>query len=82
MIYSDFGKEIKASLERETEWEIDEFKARHKSGVCLWIANGPFFFDTHPISGSVGLFERHFLWRCYKKVNRARLRKMLSGGDL
>lgn len=46
------------------------YKIAHQpTGVVFWVANGRWFFDGHGgWSGSIGLFDRHFLWPRAKRV--------------
>ncbi|MGA1598517.1 MAG: hypothetical protein ACO4AU_05650 [bacterium] len=58
------------SLERKPdEWRVDEFWARHQSGVTLWIGNG--FLGYHvekPEYQEFGLLERIRLHKAVKAL--------------
>ena len=81
-ILSDIGRTIWDSFENHPEeWEQREHTIlNHDKEVCLWTANGVWFFDGYPYreyyneerkySPRVIKFdyiERHFLYRKYKK---------------
>ena len=54
---------LRKAWKNPEEWTLDEYRATHKSGICLWIANGAWFFDFDSVDAHIGLLERHWLWR-------------------
>jgi len=63
------GIALNDALDRPEEWLFpDTYKIIHKpSGMFFWIANGAWFFDCYG-TPSLGFFERHVLWRKYKRM--------------
>ena len=68
------------ALAKDDDWQIDTYTALHiPSGISFWIANGAFFFDRHNGISLLGLFQRHRLWRHFKKMVERKIEKRLQG---
>jgi len=76
--YSDAGKVLSDSLDNAEHWYLSntQYTVRHiPSNLVFWVGNGGWFFDGYqnyyvkdtPIL-KLGLVERHFLYRKYKKM--------------
>lgn len=76
--YSDEGKTLSDSLDCVEHWDLSntQHTVRHiPSNLVFWVGNGAWFFDGYenyynknaPIL-ELGLVERHFLYRKYKKM--------------
>lgn len=63
---------IKTLLEKlkiVDEWEVDEYRARHESGVSIWIANGLFFlYIDKPTHRGFSLIEKIRIQRAIDKL--------------
>lgn len=80
---SELGKALRDALKRPEDWLRDGLYTLHHtpSGVCLWIGNGPLFFDIYNGAGRIGLLER---WRLYFQAQRVLSRQTaakLRGGN-
>ena len=76
--YSDVARALSDALDHPEDWDFrKEFTIKHKpSDIVMWIGNGSFFFDGYAelfgdgVIPHIGLIERHFLYRKYKRVSR------------
>lgn len=63
---SEFGKSLIYSFKHNPEdWEFDHYYATHTpTSMRFWIANGAWFFDGNgKLDGTIGIFERHIIYR-------------------
>ena len=53
------------------DWKFDEFRARHKNGVTIWIGSGVFGYHVEkPEYQEISLIERFKLHQQIKKIRK------------
>lgn len=78
-MYSKFGKVLSKALERPEEWKVHPYTMTHiRSGIVMWIGNGPFFFDVYCNSKTLGYIERWPLYFKYLKMLNAKAANQLN----
>jgi hypothetical protein len=75
------------ALDEPENWAVGEHEAEYRKRLTMWVANGAFFFDGRPISGTprfTGLIERHILYWKYKrmvnKIIAISIMRQMAGG--
>lgn len=78
-LLSEAGSALNAALKRPDEWVVTKYSAKHNpSKTSWWTANGAWFFDMgEPYEKVLGPVERHYLWRKYLKMIRAKTKEMM-----
>jgi hypothetical protein len=59
------------TLDDADGWVVKENTATYKERFQMWVGNGAFFFDGRGDEHTpqfLGYFERHILWRKFKKM--------------
>lgn len=80
---SNAGVALRTALGNFDDWDISEYTAVHRpSKTIWWIGNGAWFFDAYRAPSTLGLVERHFLWRSYKRMVNAQVAALLNGAKL
>lgn len=75
MFISELGRSLINSFKMNpTDWRFGEFYATHiPTDMQFWIANGAWFFNgSGKMSGTMGIFERHVV---YRQLNKCRSRQ-------
>lgn len=83
--YSPGAYGLWVALDDVDNWKIETHKAFYRSSsvdrygnfsyvACMWIANGAFSFNGYDETPKfLGWFERHFIWRKFRRLNNRRM---------
>jgi hypothetical protein len=64
-------KNIEELMSSPADWDFGLYRAVHKSGVKLWIADGVWFFGiVNPVKYLFPIFWRFYLWGKLKKLKQ------------
>lgn len=79
------GRALWAALDRHEDWSVGAHTATHvPSGTVFWHVNGALFFDGYESwKGALGLIERHWLFRKFRRMRSAKVAAALTavGGE-
>ncbi|WP_225784490.1 hypothetical protein [Xenophilus sp. Marseille-Q4582] len=80
---SKTGKALWKLLDDVDQWEVTRYTILHKNtGHEFCMANGGFFFQGYDgTPKTIGLIERHFLFRKARRIADIRLARALRGAQ-